>query len=186
MIPSAHKLTVAEFVTWEEAQLERHEFVSGEIFAMVGCSARHNRVILNMASLLGDQLDGTKYQVFAQSMKVTIHEGVLYPSVIVTCEKVEADDEQTLNAPTLIIEVLSPNSTGYDKRDKFILYRSLPSLREYALIDSSKREVEVFTLANDGAWILTDQTTANVLTLASIDCKLPMGSVFKGVESEAQ
>lgn len=186
MTPSAHQLTVAEFLTWEEAQPERHEFVCGEIFAMGGGSARQNRVILNLASLLGDQMYGSKCQVFAQSMKVTTDEGVLYPSVIVTCGKEEAGDEQTLNAPTLIIEVLSPNSTGYDRRDKFILYRSLPSLREYALINSSKREVEVFTLENDGAWALTDQTMANLLTLASIDCKLPMRSVFRGVESGAQ
>ena len=92
---------------------------------------------------------------------------------------------ELISDPTLIIEVLSPSTPGYDKRDKFILYRSMTSLREYALIDPSKRQVEVFTSEDGGTWTLTDQTTVDVLTLASIDCRLPMNLVFKGVESEA-
>ena len=140
---------------------------------------------MNLASRIGDRLDGTPCQVFAENMKVQLAEGVLYPDVMVTCGKAVAGDEQTITDPKLIIEVLSPSTKGYDKRDKFILYRTLSSLREYVLIDPSKRQVEVFTLADAGAWLLTDQTNAGELTLSSIDCKLPLELVFKGVESEA-
>lgn len=175
--------TLAEFLAWEENQTERHEFVRGETFALLGSPARHNRVILNLASRIGDHLDGTKCQVFAQNMKMQITEGVLYPDVLVTCGKAMAGDEKVVTDPTLIIEILSPNSKGYDQRDRFTRYRSLASLREYALIDPAKREVEVFNLAEDGLWTLSDQTTASVLTLASIDFRLPMDLVFKGVES---
>ena len=75
-------MTLPEFLTWEERQAERHEFYCGETFAMVGATARHNRVILNLASRIGDHLDGTPCQVFAQNMKVQLAEGVLYPDVI--------------------------------------------------------------------------------------------------------
>jgi Uma2 family endonuclease len=175
------RMTCAEFLAWEEQQPDRHEFCRGETFAMVGGTARHNRVVLNLANRIGDHLDGTPCQVFAENMKVQLAEGVLYPDVMVTCGQAEAGDEQTISDPKLIIEVLSPNTKGYDKRDKFILYRTLASLREYVLIDPVNRQVEVFTLADAGAWLLTDQTTAVELTLASIDCKLPMELVFKGV-----
>ena len=175
------EMTLTEFWAWEEHQPERHEFFGGETFAMVGGSARHNRVILNLAKLIGDHLDGTPCQVFAENMKVQIADSVLYPDVMVTCGKAEAGDEQTVSDPKLIVEVLSPSAGGYDKRDKFILYRTLASLREYALIDPVKRQVEVFTWAEGGTWTLTDQTAANVLTLSSIDCKLAMELVFKGV-----
>jgi Uma2 family endonuclease len=178
------KLTMAEFLDWENGQPERHEFYRGETYAMVGATLRHNRVILNLASRIGDHLDGTPCQVFAESVKAELAEGYLYPDVMVTCGKAQAGDEQTITDPRLIIEVLSPSTTGYDKRDKFILYRTLASLREYVLIDPAKRQVEVFTLAQAGAWLLTDQTQADELTLASIDCKLPMAVVFKGVEGE--
>ena len=180
------KMSLDEFLAWEEHQPERHEFYLGEALAMVGGTARNNRVILNLASRIGDHLDGTTCQVFAESMKVQITEGVLYPDVMVTCGKAEAGDEQTVSDPKLIIEVLSPSTRGYDKRDKFILYRTLASLTEYVLIDPSKRRIEVFTFAEGGTWTLTDQTTAEILTLTSIDCRLPMSLVFKGVENETQ
>ena len=179
-------MTLIEFLAWEENQTERHEFFGGETFAIVGGTARHNRVTLNLASRIGDHLDGTTCQVFTENMQVQMAYGVLYPDVMVSCGKAEAGDEQTVTDPKLIIEVLSPSTRGYDQRDKFILYRTLASLREYALIDPVKRQVEVFTWAEGGTWTLTDQTAADVLTLASIDCKLAMELVFKGVESEAQ
>jgi Uma2 family endonuclease len=151
---------------------------------MVGGTARHNRVILNLASRINDHLDGTPCQVFAENMKVQLaNEAILYPDVLVTCGKAQAGDEHIITDPKLIIEVLSPSTKGYDKRDKFILYRSLTSLREYVLIDPIERYVEVFTLANAGAWLLTDQTQAGELSLASIECKLPLSLVFKGVQS---
>jgi Uma2 family endonuclease len=121
------KMSLVDFLVWEESQPQRHEFFRGETFAMVGGTARHNRVILNLASRIGDHLDGSSCQVFAENMKVQIAEGMLYPDVMVTCGKSEAGDEQMVNDPKLIIEVLSPSTRGYDKRDKFILYRSLPS-----------------------------------------------------------
>jgi Uma2 family endonuclease len=180
------KMTLTEFLAWEELQPGKNEFCRTETFAMVGGTARHNRVILNLASHIGQHLDSTGCQVFAQNMKVQIaDEAILYPDVLVTCGKPDAGDEQTITDPKLIIEVLSPSTKGYDKREKFILYRALESLRQYVLIDPAKRQIEVFTLADAGAWLLTDQTKAQELTLTSIDCKIPMSLLFKGVEPEA-
>jgi Uma2 family endonuclease len=180
------KMTLTEFLVWEEHQTERHEFLGGETCAMAGGTARHNRVTLNLASRIADHLEGSKCQVFAENMKLQVADGVLYPDVMVTCGKAEAGDEQAVTDAKLIVEVLSPGTRGYDQRDKFVLYRTLASLREYVLIDPTKRQVEVFALADGGAWLLTDQTTADVLSLASIGCTISMALVFKGVESEAQ
>jgi Uma2 family endonuclease len=178
-------MTMAEFLAWEEQQPERHEFYRGEIFTMVGGTARHNRVILNLASRIGDHLDGTRCQVFAEGIKAGLAEGYLYPDVMVTCGKAVAGDEQVIHDPKLVIEVLSPSTKGYDRRDKYILYRTLESLMEYVLIDPADGRVEVFTPASEDKWTLVDQSKAGVLTLSSIDLELPMEAVFKGVERSA-
>lgn len=177
------KMSLDEFLSWERSQPERHEFWRGEVFAMVGGTARHNRVILNLASRLTEALAGSPCQVFAESMKVQLAEGVLYPDVVVACGKAEAGDEESVTDPRLVIEVLSPSTRGYDKRDKFILYRTLPSLREYVLIDPATRQVEVFTAAPGGAWVLTDQTGQAELVLASIDRRLASDDIYRGVEA---
>ena len=112
MGPPLQRMTCAEFLAWEEQQPDGHEFYGGEIFAMVGGTARHNRVILNLASRIADPLDGTPCQVFAEHMKVQLADGVLYPDVMVTCGQPEAGDEQAISDPKLIIEVLSPQHHG--------------------------------------------------------------------------
>lgn len=179
------KMTLAEFLAWEEAQPERHEFYRGEVFAMVGGTARHNRVVMNLGSRIAAHLEGSGCQAFTESMKVQIAEGILYPDVVVTCGKSEAGDEKIITDPKLVIEVMSPSTKGYDQRDKFALYRSLPSLREYALVDPADFRAEVFTLAEAGAWTFVDQTKAGVLTLRSIDLVMPLEAVFKGVKRSA-
>lgn len=179
------RMTLAEFLAWEEEQPDRHEFYRGEVFAMVGGTARHNRVILNLAGRLSEHLDGSPCQVFAEGMKLQLVEACAYPDVMVTCSKALAGDEKSITDPKLVIEVLSPSTSGYDKREKFALYRTLPSLQEYALIDPVARQVEVFTRAEAGAWRFTDQSEAEVLVLDSIGLSLPLSFVFKGVEGEA-
>jgi len=179
------EMTLAEFLIWEEAQADRHEFYRGETFAMVGGAARHNRVIMNLGSRIAAHLDGSPCQAFTESMKVQVADGILYPDVLVTCGKAEAGDEKIITDPKLIIEVMSPSTRGYDQRDKFALYRTLPSLTEYALIDPSNFRLEVFTLAEAGAWTFVDQTKTGTLTLRSIDLALPQADVFKGVERAA-
>ena len=129
------------------------------------------------------QLPGFEHALaFTQSMKLQVADGILYPDVVVTCGKALAGDEQIVADPRLVIEVLSPSTKGYDKRDKFILYRSLSALREHVLIDPADRRVEVFTLASASAWTLVDQTGSGQLTLSSIDLTVPMAAVFKGIE----
>lgn len=179
------KKTLAQFLAWEEAQPDRHELYRGETFAMVGGTARHNRTIMNLGSRIATHLDGSGCQAFTESMKVQIAEGILYPDVVVTCGKSEAGDEKIITDPKLVIEVLSPSTKGYDQRTKFALYRTLPSLLEYVLVDPSDFTVEVFTRAEAGAWIFVDQTRAATLTLSSIDLALQMDEVFKGVERTA-
>lgn len=179
------KMTLAEFMAWENEQPDRHEFYRGETFAMVGGTARHNSVIVNLVSLIHNHLRGMPCRVFTDGMKVQLAEGVLYPDVMVACGSTKAGDELAITDPKLVIEVLSPSTEGYDKRDKFKLYRTLASLREYVLIEPAKREVEVFTLGDAGTWMLRDQTGADALRLGSIDCLLPMAEVFEGVESDA-
>lgn len=51
------KLTLDEYIEWENAQLERNEFVRGEVFAMVGGRRSHGRVVSNLNRRLSEAVD---------------------------------------------------------------------------------------------------------------------------------
>ena len=180
------KMTLEEFLAWESDQPERHEFHRGETFAMVGGTRGHHRVIANLVRHLGNHLDDGPCQVFSEAMKVQVgHEAILYPDVLVTCDKHYKADELAVTAPTLVVEVLSPSTEAYDRGKKFALYRKLPSLREYVLIDVEARQAEIFRPQQDGSWNFVETSGDGVLALDSIGCELPLEWVFKGMESEA-
>jgi Uma2 family endonuclease len=179
------KLTLDDFLRWENEQPERHEFHRGEVFAMVGGRRVHGRVVHNLSRLLGNALNGTRCQVFSESMKIRpADDTILYPDVFVTCDPGDLRTEMIFTAPKLVIEVLSPATQRYDRSQKFALYRQLASLQEYALVDPDTQRVEVFRLGADGLWDLHDMSGTPLLKLASVGCELPMAEVFDGIEVE--
>jgi hypothetical protein len=66
------KLSLQEFVEWENQQTERHELHRGSVIAMVGERRVHGLIALNIASSLHGQLKGSRCQVFTGSMKVKV------------------------------------------------------------------------------------------------------------------
>ena len=180
------KLSLQEFLDWEDQQAERHEFHRGEVFAMVGARRVHGLVSLNIAAALKTQLKGSPCRAFAESMKLKIGaDTILYPDVFVTCDPADLRTEVVFTAPTLVVEVLSPSTQSYDRGSKFTLYRSLPSLREYMLVDPDTREVQLFRRGADGLFTLHDLTGREHIRLESVSCELLATDVFDGVEPEA-
>ena len=176
------KMTLDDFLAWEDQQRdERHEFVQGETFAMVGGRRVHGLVVMNLGRHLGNALDGSPCRVFAESMQLRVEQDLFYPDLFVTCDAQDLSTERVFVAPTLIIEVLSPSTGEYDRSLKFALYRRLPSLKEYVLVNPETRRVEAFRL-RDTDWVVHDMSDAAVLTFASLGCEIPMTDVFSGVD----
>jgi Uma2 family endonuclease len=177
------KLTLEAYLKWENEQPEKHEFHRGEVFAMVGARRVHGSVVSNLSRLLGNAMKGSPCRVFSEGMKVQpADDTILYPDVFVTCDAADLRTEMIFHAPKLVIEVLSPSTQGYDRSQKFAMYRRMASLEEYALVDPDTRRVEVFRVGADGLWVLHDMSELAVVTLASVGCEMAMADVFDGVE----
>lgn len=59
-----------DFLTWEAQQPGRHEFVRGEVFAMVAARRVHGIVSGNVFATLRQLLKGTPCRAFTESMKL--------------------------------------------------------------------------------------------------------------------
>lgn len=180
--PAKPTFSLQTYLAWEEAQPDRHEFYRGEVFAMVGARRVHGRVVNNVAGELRLALKGTPCQVFHEGMKLQIaDDAVLYPDLFVTCDKDDLATDQVFRAPTLVIEVLSPSTQGYDRSQKFALYRRLPSLQEYVLVDPDTRRVEAFRRGADDLWVLHDMSEGDTLHVSCLNIRVPMAEVFAGI-----
>lgn len=180
------RMTLQAYLDWENAQPEKNELVQGEVFAMTGGRRTHGRVVSNLNRRLAEALDGAPCQMFAEGMKVQVADDtLLYPDVFVTCSPADLATDQIFREPKLVIEVLSPSSQAYDRSRKFALYRRLPSLEEYVLVDPDERRVESFRKTPAGDWVLHDMSEGTTLDLVSIGGHVPLADVFAGIEPPA-
>ena len=179
-------MTLSDFLAWENEQADRHEFFGGELFAMVGGRRTHGRVVVNLLSAFHQQLKGSRCQVFGETMKLQIDDDtILYPDVFVTCDASDLSTDLVFRNPTVVIEVLSPSTQGYDRSQKFALYRRIPSLQEYILVDPETRRVEAFRRGADGLWVLHDMSDGGALNLASVKVSTSFDEVFDGTMPQA-
>jgi len=181
------KLSLEAFLAWEHGQIEKHEFHRGEVFAMTGARRVHGRIQSNLAGELRTLLKGSPCQVFGDSMKVQVADDtVLYPDVFVTCDRNDLATELIFRSPTVVIEVLSPSTQSYDRSHKFALYRRIPSLKEYVLVDPDTRRVEGFRRNDTGAWVLFDMSDDDMLEIGSLGLRVAMAEVFDGIDPPAE
>jgi Uma2 family endonuclease len=179
-------MSLDEFLTWENAQETRHEFLHGEVFAMVGARRVHGLIGLNLASALKSHLKGTSCRAFVEGMKVQAAESALfYPDVFVTCDPQDLKTDMVFKHPKLVIEVLSDSTQAYDRGLKFAAYRQIATLQEYVLVDPDTRRVEVFRRNERQNFELVDQTGFAELVLESVGLRLPMHEVFDGLSDDA-
>jgi Uma2 family endonuclease len=154
----------SDYLAWETAQAERHMYVRGEVFSMAGGTAEHNLVAGDTFATLRLYLKGSPCKVFIGDMRLHIEAAdcYYYPDVVVTCASVDTSNPKitTLSAAKLVIEVLSPSTSAFDRGDKFADYRKLDTLEEYVLIDPEKRSVDVFRKGGDGLWVLHPSNSA--------------------------
>jgi Uma2 family endonuclease len=101
-----------------------------------------------------------------------------YPDYLILCGPPQFGNKHknTVLNPVLIIEVLSRRTANYDRGVKFGFCRSIPTLREYALIDSRSVYAE--------HWQLTDEwrSKEGVLYFTTIQALLSLADVYDGTD----
>ena len=183
-LAEAQRLTLEDYLAGEEASDVKHEYIAGEVFAMAGATEEHVTISLNMGTLLRAHVRGTPCRVYMADMKLQVatqtSANVFYPDVFVTCSSSDAGERKLKREPTLIIEVLSESTEAYDRGAKFAHYRQLETLREYVLIDSRSRSIEVFRRCDQG-WLLSPVASDAPLVLESLEFSCDQDAVYEDV-----
>ncbi len=176
------QLSYADYLALEATSLERHEYIAGEVFAMAGGTIEHARLQGAIARELGTALSGKPCNVYSSDLRIRVKQSdrATYADVVVICGKAEPspDDPNAVLNPIVIVEVVSATSEAYDRGDKFIHYRRIPSLREYVLVSQNARRVEVYT--REGArWVLSETEGVGEVTLSSIGVALRVDDIYR-------
>lgn len=178
-------LSPAEYLAFERASEQKHEYANGEIFAMSGCTRAHSLLAGNIQRELGNALLDRACEVHTSDLRVKITSTgrYVYPDASVVCGDPVFEDAEldTLINPSVIVEVLSDSSEAYDRGDKFAQYRSVPSIMEYVLVSQKEVRVEHFQRQPDGRWLLAILGPGLHLELESVGVVIDVDRVYRKV-----
>ncbi|MGL5941328.1 MAG: Uma2 family endonuclease [Waterburya sp.] len=176
-----------EYLELETTADYKSEYHDGQIIPMAGGKPNHNRISLNLSSALNFALKKTSYDVFMSDLRLWIPDYRLYtyPDVmIVQTPLIFAENRQdTIVNPLAIAEILSDSTEKYDRGDKFRMYRSIPSFKEYLLVSQTAMQVEKFTKNESNQWVLSEYAIKDAkITFDSFEFEIGLDELYDRVD----
>ncbi len=180
------KMTLEEYLEFDHNADGRFEYYEGEVFGMSGVSPAHSLLANRIGRLLGNQIDSKGCLVFQSDLKIKVPSlpPYRYADVSALCGDPvyeQTGKQELLVNPTVIIEVLSPSTEGYDKDKKFKAYKSIESLREYLLISQDEKFVILYTKHNEKFWFQSEYVDNETFRLESLGCELNVDEIYLGI-----
>ena len=181
-------LTPEEYFTWEEQQLEKHELIDGQVYAMTGGSVNHSRIAIRFATMVDTHLDASSCITGNSDLRVNIvgTNNYTYPDISVTCDDRDQTTTQYITYPCLIIEVLSKTTEAYDRGGKFRMYQNNPVLKDYLLVSSTAMEIDLYHKNDAGQWMIINYGEGDTIELKSINLSFPIEQIYRGLNLEPE
>ena len=159
----------------------RHEYIEGEVYAMVGAHKYHNQIVMTVSNVFYNHLLGKPCQPYASDMKVKIDRKYFYPDVMVDCSQVDAD--YYIEQPSIIVEVLSKSTRQHDKTVKRLAYFQIASLKEYVLIEQDFVEIEFWSRDENNYWQQSVYYLGDDIHFQSIDLTVSVEDIYRQVKN---
>ncbi len=178
------RFTPEEYFDWEEQQLERHELIDGEVYAMTGGTVNHSQIAVKFISLLDNHLGGSGCKTLNSDCRVNIVESnnYTYPDLSVTCDNRDKATTKYITYPCLLVEVLSQSTEAYDRGGKFRMYRQNPILQDYVLVSSEKIEIDLYRKTESGSWEIINYQVGDTIELKSVNLTFPIERIYEGID----
>ena len=175
------RYTYADYASWDDES--RYELIDGKAYMMSSPTATHQRIIGRFFLQLSALLAGKQCEVFIAPFDVCLYakgdgdDTVVQPDLIVVCDKSKIEKSRCNGAPDLIIEVISPSTSRFDRITKLNKYLQA-GVREYWIADPDDKAVAAHTLEN-GKYVISAHEGSETVSVNVLDgCKIVLPDVF--------
>ncbi len=165
---------------------EKWELIGGRVVRMmVGARWEHKRIVQNVTFAFMSEFRrrGSDCRPWDETfwLKQRLLDLACFPDVMVRCGPLPPG-AISLDDPIVLIEVVSKGSAQRDRLEKWALYRRLPSLRHYVLIERDVAAVDLFDRSEEN-FIQKPRLTGlhDVLRLPAIDFEMPLAEIYRDV-----
>src|SRR6476469_6567988 len=137
----------------------RYELIDGILIVSPAPALRHQRAIRRLCRIFEDNCPDDHEVFFAPLDWQPDGRTSLEPDLLVVAKDRLGEANITEN-PALVVEVLSPSTSRFDRVLKFSRYAEA-GIPQYWIVDPRTPSVEVFGLDADGSYQLTARTEGN-------------------------
>lgn len=121
-----------------------------QITDMAGATPEHSLVIVNFVSAIRKQLKNSTCYVYSDNVQYTFQaengeKKTVIPDASINCHIKSRRGNTFIDAPRFVMEVISPTTEKFDRKEKMDLYRE-QEIEEYWIVDWRKKEVEIYEL----------------------------------------
>jgi Uma2 family endonuclease len=174
------RMSVADYLALNEETPPRHDYVMGELFEVESSTTRHNKLVGNIRVQLGS-FNQPGIHVLATSVLLQAAEDIYYYPDIMVVQEDDEDNPYIMRRPRVIVEVASPASMSVDLREKLLVYRRLPSLQAYLVVEMNAQRVYRAFRDDAGAWQNDLIEGDEAVPIPCLDIELPLADVYRNL-----
>lgn len=181
------KITLEEYFELDRNAEGRFEYHDGFVVEMSGVSIGHGDIEANLMTILKNKLasrDDCKVNPANVRIKVPKLPTYRYADLSALCVERLVGQIAGLDVlinPSLIVEVLSPSTSAYDRGEKFAEYKSIESFREYLLVEQDKKFVTLYTKHSERFWFQSEYFAGETFRLESLNIELSVDEIYQGI-----
>lgn len=186
--PALSRMTLDDFLSWEDGTDTRYELIGGFVVAMAPAAENHGELATRMGSRLSAAVSGRP------PCRVISEAGIVRPDradlffvadLAVTCAP-RTRRRQYLDAPILIVEILSPSTEIHDRRFKVTTYHAIDTVQEILLVGSDAQYAELHRRSG-AQWIVEIlQGPEDAIRLTSVGAEIPISELYDGIVFDDQ
>ena len=179
-----HRYTYAQYVALENESPTKHEFLDGEIYAMLGGSEDHSALALNVLAALLGAVGDRPCRAHTSDLRIYVEAVGLatFPDGSVICGPLQqhapSPDATALN-PLILLEVTSDSSEEYDTSEKLEAYQTIPTLREVIIVSHRERRIAIHRRDTTGAWAMRVAIASGRIVAESLGVELIVDSIYR-------
>ena len=180
------KYTVDDYLKFKQRGESKREYYNGKVVENTASSRHHNIIGSNTTIAVGSRLRGHGCEIYVNDMLIKLGDKSFgYPDIAIVKDspQFEQNELEVLINPTIVIEILSPESLYHDKTEKLDRYLALASVRETILIREDEMLVEHYTKQAAGQWIYRIYRRADDnIMIDSINCRISLAEVYAQIK----
>jgi Uma2 family endonuclease len=160
----------------------QYQIIGGDLHMTPAPSVSHQRISKKIFKIIDDYVTANKRGevLFAPVDVILSMTDVVQPDILfVAGERLNIITEKNIvEAPDLIVEILSEHTESIDRNRKKELYERF-GVQEYWLVDPANRQIDQFVLRNKAFVLKASAGADQTISSAILDgCNIPLNQIF--------